>query len=122
MQRDFTYVDDIVEGIVRVAHKPPTGNPDWSGKNPDPGTSRAPYQIYNIGNNSPVKLMDFIKAIETATGIKADKEYKPMQAGDVPATYADVSDLVRDIDYKPATSIQDGVNKFVTWYRDYYKM
>ena len=122
MQRDFTYIDDIVEGVIRVANKVPTGNPDWSGKKPDPGSSRAPYRIYNIGNNSPVRLMDFIEAIENATGKKAIKEFKPLQPGDVPATLADVSDLVKDMDYKPATPIQEGVNKFVEWYRQYYKM
>jgi UDP-glucuronate 4-epimerase len=122
MQRDFTYIDDIVEGIVRVAQNVPSGNPEWSGKNPDPGSSKSPYRIYNIGNNSPVKLMDFIKAIEKSTGKEAIKEYKPIQPGDVLATYADVTDLMNDIGYKPSTGIQEGVNRFVEWYREYYKV
>ncbi|WP_457608454.1 NAD-dependent epimerase [Nitratifractor sp.] len=120
MQRDFTYVDDIVEGLVRVIDHPPKGNPDWSGAHPDPGSSRAPYKIYNIGNNNPVKLMDFITAIEEAIGKKAQKNLLPIQPGDVPATYADVSDLIADLGYKPATSIQGGIDRFVKWYRDFY--
>ncbi len=120
MVRDFTYIDDIVEGIVRVLGHPPAGNPDWSGKNPDPSSSKAPYKIYNIGNNNPVRLMDFIEAIEQALGKKAEKIFLPMQPGDVSATYADVSDLVRELGYKPETSIQEGITAFVTWYTEYF--
>lgn len=120
MMRDFTFVDDIVESISRLVEKPAQPNPEWSGKTPDPGTSYAPYKIYNIGNNNPVNLMDFIEAIEEKTGKKAIKNYMPLQAGDVPATYADVADLYRDIDFQPQTNIKDGVGKFVDWYVGYY--
>lgn len=120
MVRDFTYIDDIVEGIVRVLNHPPTGDPDWSGKAPNPSGSKAPYKIYNIGNNSPVRLMDFIGAIEKNLGKTAKKEFLPMQPGDVAATYADVSDLVRDLGYKPETTVQEGIAAFVEWYRGYY--
>jgi len=120
MQRDFTYIDDIVEGIVRVIDNPPRGNPDWTGANPDPGTSVAPYRVYNIGNSKPVKLMDFIEAIEEALGRRAIKNFLPMQPGDVPATWADVSDLVDDLDYRPDTDIKYGVKQFVEWYRENY--
>lgn len=120
MMRDFTYVDDIVEAISRLIDKPAQPNPEWTGESPDPGTSYAPYKIYNIGNNSPVRLMDFIEAIEEKTGKKAIKNYMPLQAGDVPATYANVEDLFRDIDFQPQTNIKDGVGKFVDWYVDYY--
>ncbi len=122
MQRDFTYIDDIVEGVVRVIDHPPKGNPNWSGKHPDPGSSKAPYKIYTIGNNNPVKLMDFITAIERALGKEAKKNLLPIQPGDVPATYADVSDLIEDLGYKPATPIQEGINRFVEWYREFYKI
>jgi len=122
MMRDFTFVDDIVESISRLVEKPAQANPEWSGDKPDPGTSYAPYKIYNIGNNSPVKLMDFIEAIEEKVGKKAIKNFMPLQAGDVPATYANVEDLYRDIDFKPQTSIKDGVGKFVDWYVDYYQI
>ena len=122
MQRDFTYIDDIVEGVVRVMHRLPAPNPDWRGDAPDPGTSYAPYRNYNIGNNSPVELLDFIGAIENALGMKARKEMLPMQPGDVPATYADIDDLMRDVDFKPDTPIEKGIAKFVAWYRDYYKI
>ncbi|MBN1406488.1 MAG: NAD-dependent epimerase [Calditrichaceae bacterium] len=121
MQRDFTYVDDIVEGIIRVTNCVPTGNKAWSGETPDPGTSPAPYKIYNIGNNAPVKLLDFIEAIEKALGKRAKKNLMPIQPGDVPATYADVEDLIKDVDYKPSTPIQLGINKFVEWFKEYYK-
>ncbi|MCM0082797.1 NAD-dependent epimerase [Geomonas sp. Red32] len=120
MQRDFTYVDDIVEGVMRVMEKIPAGNPAWSGKSPDPGTSYAPYRIYNIGNNSPVELMRFIEVLEDALGKTAQKNLLPIQPGDVPATYADVDDLMRDVGFKPSTSIEEGVGKFVKWYREYY--
>ncbi len=120
MRRDFTYINDIVEGVVRVIDNPPAGNPNWSGKNPDPSSSKAPYKIYNIGNNSPVELIDFIEAIEKALDKKAKKRLLPIQAGDVLATYADVSDLVEDLGYKPATKIDVGVAKFIEWYREFY--
>ena len=122
MQRDFTYIDDIVEGIIRVNDSPPKGNPDWDGKNPDPSTSPAPYKIYNIGNNNPVKLMDFIEALEKKIGKIAKKNMLPIQAGDVPSTYADVSDLIADLDYKPETTIEEGINNFVDWYVDFFKV
>lgn len=121
MKRDFTYIDDIVEALVRLVEKePPTGNPDWSGDNPDPATSFAPYRIYNIGNNNPVELNYFVEVLEKAIGRKAIKEYLPMQPGDVPATYANVDALVRDVDFKPATPIEVGIERFVKWYREYY--
>ena len=118
-RRDFTYIDDIVEGVVRVLDKPAKSNPNWSGEAPDPGSSLSPWRIYNIGNNSPVELMDYIEAIESTLGIKADKELLPLQQGDVPDTYADVDDLVKEFDYKPATSIKLGVKNFVEWYKTY---
>ncbi|MDP8320913.1 MAG: NAD-dependent epimerase [Candidatus Stygibacter australis] len=120
MIRDFTYIDDIIEGVVRVIQKPAQSDKEWSGKNPDPGSSRAPYKIYNIGNNSPVKLMDFIKAIEQELGKNAKMNLMPMQAGDVPASQADVSDLVRDFGYQPGTSVEVGIRQFVKWYLDFY--
>lgn len=121
MLRDFTYIDDIVEGVVRVIDNPASVDPDWSGKAPNPGSSSAPYRIYNIGNNSPVRLMDFIEAIERSLGIPIRKEYMPIQPGDVPATFADVTDLVRDMNYQPATPVQEGVDKFVAWYREFFQ-
>jgi len=120
MQRDFTYIDDIVEGVVRVIDKPAAANPDWDAHSPDPGSSPAPYRVYNIGNSSPVKLLDFIESIEKALGIEARKNFMPLQPGDVPATWADVDDLIRDFNYRPSTPIQDGVKKFVDWYRGFY--
>jgi UDP-glucuronate 4-epimerase len=120
MKRDFTYVGDIVEGIIRVIDNPPSGNKEWSAKSPDPSSSKAPYKVYNIGNSSPVKLMDFILAIEDSIGKTAIKEYLPMQAGDVPATWADVEDLTKDLGYKPETSVQDGIRNFIEWYKVYY--
>jgi UDP-glucuronate 4-epimerase len=122
MQRDFTYVDDIVEGIIKVMHKIPAPNPDWVGTAPDPASSKAPYRIYNIGNNQPIELMYFIEVLEKSLGIAATKNILPMQPGDVPITYADVSDLTRDVGFKPDTSIEIGVQKFVDWYRDYYQV
>ena len=121
MLRDFTYVDDIVEGITRVLDNPPKGKPEWDGKNPDPSTSKAPFKIYNIGNNAPVKLMSFIEAIENKLGKKAEKEMLPLQAGDVPKTYANVQDLIDDLGYKPSTDIQTGIDSFIEWYLDYFK-
>ncbi len=122
MQRDFTYIDDIVEGVGRVIDRPPDGNPEWSGKSPDPASSTAPYRIYNIGNNNPVHLMDFIKAIEEETGREASKNFMPMQPGDVHKTWADVNDLIEDFGYKPHTDIRTGVKNFVEWYRGYYNI
>ena len=122
MLRDFTYIDDIVEGVVRVIDNVPTPNPQWNGKNPDPHSSKAPYKIYNIGNNNPVKLMDFIEAIEKEVGKVAKKNMLPLQAGDVPATYANVDDLVSELNYKPNTSIQTGIKNFVKWYREFFEV
>lgn len=120
MLRDFTYIDDIIEGVVRVIDNPASADPAWSGAAPNPGSSSAPYKIYNIGNNNPVKLMDFIDAIEKALGKPIEKEMLPLQAGDVPATYANVEDLVEDLDYKPATPVQVGIDRFVEWYRGFF--
>ena len=121
-RRDFTYVDDIVEGVVRCIDKVATPNEQWSGDQPDPGTSKAPYRLYNIGNNAPVELMDFIGAIEKCLGMEAKKNMLPLQLGDVPDTYADVSALVEDVDYKPATKIEDGIANFIAWYKEYYNI
>ncbi len=122
MRRDFTYIDDIVEGVVRVMARVPEPDPGWSGDEPDPGSSPAPYRLYNIGNDNPVELMEFIAAIEEAVGRKAEKNMLPMQPGDVPATWADVDDLARDVGYRPATPIREGIRRFVTWYREYYRV
>ena len=122
MKRDFTYIDDIVEGVIRALDRTALRNPQWQGDNPDPGTSRAPYRLYNIGNNNPVELMDYIGAIESALGMTAKKNLLPLQPGDVPVTSADVDDLAADMGFKPDTSIQDGIHAFVEWYRDYYKI
>ena len=121
MRRDFTYIDDIVEGVVRVTKRIPEGNPEWTGDNPDPGTSKAPFKIYNIGNNKPVELQYLIEVLEKALGKKAEKNYMPIQPGDVPATYADVDDLIKDVGFKPATPIEEGVQKFVDWYLSYHE-
>ncbi len=120
MQRDFTYIDDIIEGVVRVMARLPEPNPAWRGDNPDPGTSYAPYKIYNIGNNNPVELIEFIEEIENALGRKAEKEFVDLQPGDVPATYADVDDLIQDVGFKPETSIATGIRRFIEWYQEYY--
>jgi UDP-glucuronate 4-epimerase len=122
MERDFTYIDDIIEGITKILKSAPHGNKSWSGKKPDPSSSAAPYRVYNIGNNKPVKLLDFIESIEKATGKKATRNMLPMQPGDVPKTWADVHALIEDFDYTPNTSINDGVNKFVEWYREFYQV
>jgi UDP-glucuronate 4-epimerase len=122
MKRDFTYVDDIVEGVVRVIDNPPTKNEKWTGLHPDPSTSAAPYKVYNIGNSNPVRLLDFIEAIEEELGIVAQKNLLPMQAGDVPSTWADVSDLIENLGYKPNTSVQEGIKRFIAWYRQFYKV
>lgn len=120
MKRDFTYIDDIIEGVVRVIDNPAAGDKNWTGKDPDPSGSVAPYKIYNIGNSSPVRLMDFIEAIEKEIGKTAQKNLLPMQQGDVPATWADVDDLYKNLDYKPNTSVQEGIRQFVKWYRQFY--
>ena len=122
MRRDFTYVDDIVEGVVRVLDRVPAPDPSWTGDAPDPASSAAPYRLYNIGNNSPVELMDLIAAIEKALDRPAELNLLPMQPGDVPATYADVDDLVRDVGFSPATPIDVGIARFVAWYREYYRV
>jgi UDP-glucuronate 4-epimerase len=122
MKRDFTYVDDIVEAIARLIPKPATPNPKWNGINPDPSSSFAPYRVYNIGNNQPVELLRFIEVIEQKTGKKAIKNLMPIQDGDVPETYADVEDLMREVDFRPSTPIEVGVGNFVDWYREYYKV
>jgi len=122
MRRDFTYVDDIVEGVVRVSDNVPQPNPNWSADDADPGSSHAPYKLYNIGNNEPVELMYMIETLEKCLGKTAEKNMMPMQPGDVPATYADVEDLVRDVGFSPATPIKTGVANFVEWYRGYYNV
>ena len=122
MKRDFTYIDDIIEGVYRVAAKIPAPNPKWQGDHPDPATSFAPYKIYNIGNNHPVELIYFIETLEKNLHKKAKKIFLPMQPGDVPATCADVDDLMADVGFKPATSIEEGIKKFLSWYKDYYKL
>jgi UDP-glucuronate 4-epimerase len=121
MQRDFTYIDDIIEGVIRVMGRLPEPNPEWRGDKPDPGTSYAPYKIYNIGNNNPVELIEFIEVIEKALKREANKEFLDLQPGDVPATYADVDDLIADVGFKPQTPITTGIQQFVEWYKQYYK-
>lgn len=121
-RRDFTYIDDIVEGVVRVLDKPAATNGTWSGAKPDPGSSAAPWRVYNIGNQNPVELMDYIGAIESALGVEAEKKLLPMQPGDVPDTFADVEALVEEFGYRPSTPVEEGVGKFVRWYREYYKV
>jgi len=122
MQRDFTYIDDIVEGVKRIMGKIPGPDPEWRSDTPDPSSSYAPYRIYNIGNNNPVELTSFIDALEKALSRKAKREYMDIQPGDVPATYADIDDLVRDVGFKPDTSIETGIKKFVDWYMEYYSI
>lgn len=122
MQRDFTYIDDIAEGVVRAADKPAEPNEDWRGDNPDPGTSYAPYRVYNIGNNKPVELLRLIEALENCLGCKAQMNLLPLQPGDVLATYADIDDLARDVDFRPVTLIETGIKRFVDWYRSYYQV
>lgn len=121
-RRDFTYVDDIVEGVIRVLDRPAKGNPDWNSDKPDPASSRAPWRVYNIGNNRPVELMDYISALEKALGREARKEMLPLQPGDLPDTYADVDDLVEEFRYKPATTVEEGVRRFAEWYCDYFNI
>lgn len=120
MLRDFTYIDDIVEGLSRIIFSPAVSDSDWSGVAPDPASSKAPYKIYNIGNNNPVNLMDFINSIEEATGKKANMNFLPIQPGDVPSTFADVSGLIRDFNYRPGTPVKNGISAFVSWYRKFY--
>jgi UDP-glucuronate 4-epimerase len=122
MRRDFTYVDDVVESVVRLVERPPAANPQWSGDKPDPGSSAAPWRVYNIGNNNPVELLEVVRLLEQAIGKKAKRELLPMQPGDVPATYADVDDLMREVDFKPATPIGDGIARFIAWYRTYHRL
>ena len=122
MRRDFTYIDDIVEGVLRVINNPAKPNGEWSGKDPDPGTSSAPYRVYNIGSNRPVLLMDFIETIEKYLGIEAKKNFLPLQPGDVPASHADVKDLIKDMGYGPKTTVEEGIRKFLEWYIDFYNV
>ncbi|MBS3742580.1 MAG: NAD-dependent epimerase/dehydratase family protein, partial [Candidatus Cloacimonetes bacterium] len=122
MERDFTYIDDIIEGVIKIITKIPEPDEKWSGKNPNPQSSKAPYRIYNIGNNSPVKLMDFIHALEDSLGIAAKKNMLPIQPGDVPRTHADVSNLIEAINYNPNTPIKEGIDQFVEWYKEYYSI
>lgn len=121
-RRDFTYIDDIVEGVIRTLDNVAQPNPKWTGKQPDPGTSKAPWRVYNIGNQSPVELMSYIEVLESNLGKTAEKELLPLQPGDVPDTYADVEALVQDVGYKPATSIEQGIERFVKWYKEYYRV
>ena len=121
-RRDFTYIDDIVEGVIRVLDRPAPANLVWDSEQPDPGTSKAPWRVYNIGNNQPVELMDYIGALEKALDKKAEINLLPLQPGDVPDTYANVDDLVEQFDYKPATPMVEGVAQFIEWYRDYFKL
>jgi UDP-glucuronate 4-epimerase len=122
MERDFTYVDDVVEGIVRVLARPAEPDGKWSGDQPDPGTSRAPYRLYNIGNDRPVELLRYIEVLEARLGRTTTRHWLPMQAGDVPATRADLSDLTEDFGYRPKISVEEGVARFVEWYRAYYRV
>ena len=122
MKRDFTYVDDVVEGVLRTMERVPGNNPGWNSRDPDPASSSAPYKLYNIGNHSPVELNEFISIIEDVLGKKAERKLLPMQPGDVPATYAEVDDLMRDVGFKPSTPIKEGIKQFIEWYRNYYKL
>jgi len=121
-RRDFTYIDDIVEGVIRVIDQPAAANPAWQGNAPDPGTSTAPWRAYTIGNSQPVELMDYIAALEKALGKSAEKQLLPLQAGDVPDTYADVADLIEQFHYKPSTLVEEGIQRFVAWYRNEFKL
>ena len=122
MQRDFTYISDIVQGIIKVNDNPPIGNSNWDPVNPDPSSSSAPYKIYNIGNSKPVELMSFVKTIEEELGKKAIINLLPIQPGDVPATYADVTDLIENFNYKPQVSVKEGIKNFIEWYRNFYSI
>ena len=121
-RRDFTYIDDIVEGVIRVLRKTPISNLGWDSDSPDPGSSKAPWRVYNIGNNKPVELLDYIKAIEDSLKIKAEKELLPLQPGDIPDTFADVTELINDFDFKPKTSVEQGVRNFIDWYKEYHHL
>jgi UDP-glucuronate 4-epimerase len=121
MERDFTYIDDIIEGLIRVIKRIPKADPKWGSENPDPATSVAPFKLYNIGNNNPVKLLNLIEVLEACLGKKAKKNFLPIQPGDVPATFADVENLIKDVDFKPTTPIEEGVKNFVGWYQGYYR-
>jgi UDP-glucuronate 4-epimerase len=121
-RRDFTYIDDIVEGVVRVLDRPAEANPEWTGDRPDSATSYAPYRLYNIGNNKAVNLARYIEVLEECLGRRAERNLLPLQPGDVPDTFANVDDLVRDFDYRPATPIEVGVRRFVDWYLDYHEI
>jgi len=120
-RRDFTYIDDIVEGVIRTMDHNASPNPDWSGEKPDPGTSRAPWRVYNIGNQNPVELLSYIETLERFLGKTAEKNLLPLQPGDVPDTFADVEALVADVGYKPNTTIEQGIERFVAWYLQYYQ-
>jgi UDP-glucuronate 4-epimerase len=122
MRRDFTYIDDVVESVVRLIDRPPAGDPNWSGEAPDPARSSAPWRIYNVGNNQPAEVMDMVALIEQAVGKSAKREFLPMQPGDVPETYADVDDLMRDVGFRPSTPLAEGIRRFVAWYRDYHRV
>jgi UDP-glucuronate 4-epimerase len=122
MRRDFTYVDDVVESIIRLIDHTPVPDPNWNGDKPDPASSAAPWRVYNIGNHSPVELLEVVRLLEEAIGTKAKCEFLPMQPGDVPATYADVEDLAREVDFKPATSIAEGIGRFVQWFKAYHRL
>jgi len=121
-RRDFTYIDDIVEGVIRVLDKVPEPDPDWSGDHPDSATSYSPYRLYNIGNNNPVELLHYIKVLEDCLGMKAEMNMLPLQNGDVPATYANIQDLINDVGFKPETTVEEGIANFVEWYRNYYQV
>ena len=121
-RRDFTYIDDTVEGVIRILRKTPISNLGWDSDSPDPGSSKAPWRVYNIGNNKPVELLDYIKAIEDSLKIKAEKELLPLQPGDVPDTFADVTELINDFDFKPKTSVEQGVRNFIDWYKEYHHL
>ena len=121
-KRDFTYIDDIVEGIVRVLDRPATANPDWNSDQPDPNSSSSPYRLYNIGSNNPVDLLRYIDVLEQTLGVTAQKNMLPLQPGDVPDTYADVAELIEDVGYKPDTPVEDGIRNFVAWYKQYYQI
>jgi UDP-glucuronate 4-epimerase len=121
-RRDFTYIDDIVEGVIRTLDKVATPNPAWSSDNPDSATSQAPYRLYNIGSNNPIELLRYIELLEENLGMKAERNLLPLQPGDVPDTYANVNSLIEDVDYQPSTPIEVGISRFVDWYRDYYEV
>jgi UDP-glucuronate 4-epimerase len=121
MRRDFTYIDDVVEAVVRLVDRAPSADPTWSSDQPDPASSMAPWRVYNIGNNQPVELLEVVRLLEETIGKKAKRELLPMQAGDVPATYADVDALIREVDFKPSTPIGEGIARFIDWYRAYHR-